>query len=125
LATTVLLADHSGVMRAAIIELLNEEPWTELVGEASTFAETVELAAALDPDVVLLDLQMGDQSASLAQFNKVRLAPCIIAFSVRNDEEAHSLAASFGARVCLDKSELRKKLIPMIKGYCSDAAKTA
>jgi len=40
----VLLADDSDVMRRAIVKLLNEEPSTELVGEAKRFAETIQLA---------------------------------------------------------------------------------
>ena len=34
LSIKVLLADDSDVMRRAIVKLLNEEPSTELVGEA-------------------------------------------------------------------------------------------
>ena len=54
----VLLADDSDVMRRAIVKLLNEEPSTELVGEAKGFAETIQLANELKPDVLVMDLHM-------------------------------------------------------------------
>jgi DNA-binding NarL/FixJ family response regulator len=44
LSIKVLLADDSEVIRSAIVKLLNEEPSTELVGEAKGFAQTIQLA---------------------------------------------------------------------------------
>jgi DNA-binding NarL/FixJ family response regulator len=41
----LVLADDSDVMRPAIVRLLNDEPRIELVGEATSFAETLQLAA--------------------------------------------------------------------------------
>ncbi len=43
----VLLADDSDIIRGAIIRTLNEEPGLEVVGEAASFADAVELIAAL------------------------------------------------------------------------------
>jgi DNA-binding NarL/FixJ family response regulator len=42
----VLVADDNDVMRGAIVNLLNEEPSTELMGEAKGFAQTIQLAYA-------------------------------------------------------------------------------
>ena len=98
----VLLADDSDVMRCAIVKLLNEEPSTELVGEAKGFAETIHLANVLKPDVLLMDLHMNDEREYSPESVRVQLsmyAGCIVAISVWNDEKAKALAERFGARV--------------------------
>jgi two-component system response regulator DevR len=114
----VLLADDSDVMRHVIAKLLNEEPSTELVGEAKGFAETIQLANALKPDVLLLDLHMSDEREYPPELVKAQLsmhAGCIVAISVWNDEKAKALAERFGARVLLDKANLYAELISAIK----------
>ncbi|HEU0053468.1 MAG TPA: response regulator transcription factor [Longimicrobium sp.] len=54
----ILLADDHAVMRAGLRALLAAEPDLEVVGEAATGEEAVERAAALRPDVVVMDLAM-------------------------------------------------------------------
>ena len=54
----VLLADDNGVMRPVVAKVLREGPAVELVGEATRLAETLQMAAALKPDVLLLELHM-------------------------------------------------------------------
>ena len=58
MAVEILLADDHGVLRAGLRALLNGEPDLEVVGEAATGDEVVRLAADLEPDIVLLDLNM-------------------------------------------------------------------
>ncbi|MEV6524880.1 response regulator transcription factor [Longispora sp. NPDC051575] len=55
----VLLVDDHPVVRAGLRALLTGQPGLEVIGEASTGEEGVALAAALRPDVVLMDLQLG------------------------------------------------------------------
>jgi DNA-binding NarL/FixJ family response regulator len=59
-ATTirVLLADDHRLVRQGLAELLNREPDVELIGESSDGLETVALARALRPDVVVMDVGM-------------------------------------------------------------------
>ncbi|MDP9371710.1 MAG: response regulator transcription factor, partial [Chloroflexota bacterium] len=54
----VLIADDHPVFRFGLRALLASEPHTEVIGEATTGDEAIELAAALQPDVVLMDLNM-------------------------------------------------------------------
>ncbi len=114
----VLLADASDVMRPVIARVLREELLVELVGEASSFAEVLQLTAALKPDIVLLELHMPDESEFPAEIvsRQIRLqAACIIAISLWNDSEAQALAKNLGAVKLLDKSKLFSELIPTIK----------
>lgn len=54
----VLLADDHPVFRYGMRAILGAEPDTELVGEATNGEEAVALAADLQPDVVLMDINM-------------------------------------------------------------------
>ena len=55
---TVLIADDHPVVRQGLRVLLSLHPDIEVVGEAGDGAEAVELAAAVAPDVILLDLKL-------------------------------------------------------------------
>jgi len=54
----VLVADDQALFRAGLTRLLEEDPRVQIVGQAGDGAEAVELAGALKPDVVLMDLKM-------------------------------------------------------------------
>jgi NarL family two-component system response regulator LiaR len=54
----VLIADDHAILRKGIRALLGTEPDIEVVGETADGLETVNQAAALRPDVILMDLVM-------------------------------------------------------------------
>ncbi|MDP8939755.1 MAG: response regulator transcription factor [Actinomycetota bacterium] len=54
----VLIADDHPLFRAGMSGLLDSVPDTEVVGEASTGREAVEMAKTLAPDVILMDIKM-------------------------------------------------------------------
>jgi DNA-binding NarL/FixJ family response regulator len=57
-AVTVLTVDDQAVFRRAVGDLIAATPGFEEVGQAASGAEALELAAALHPDLVLLDVRM-------------------------------------------------------------------
>ena len=112
----VLLADDSEIMREAIKKLLEDEPRIHIVGEASSFGTAMQLVADVKPDILLLDLHMPQKRDLPAPMVKSQLN-CIeytLAISFANDEEAKSLAASYGAVALLDKMGLYTELLPAI-----------
>lgn len=54
----VLLADDQALMRTGFRMILDTEPGIEVVGEASDGRAAITQARALQPDVVLMDVQM-------------------------------------------------------------------
>src|SRR5689334_3922798 len=54
----VLIADDHGVVRKGIRAFLATKPEVEVIGEAADGGEAVRMAAALRPDVILMDLVM-------------------------------------------------------------------
>ncbi len=115
----VLLADDSDVARRAIRGLLEENPMIELVGEAVSFAQTIQMTNDLKPQVVLMDLHMKDQATITIEDMKTQLDGLIVAMSIANDGETKALADSFGAVTLLDKTELVDELIPTIEKLAS------
>jgi len=57
-AIRVLLVDDHAILRGGLKALLNLEPDLEVAGEAATGEEAVELARALRPHVIVMDLAM-------------------------------------------------------------------
>ena len=55
----IIIADDHPVVRAGLRALLNTADDIDVVGEAATPDEAVALAATLNPDLVLMDLQFG------------------------------------------------------------------
>lgn len=54
----VVVADDQGMVRSGFSTLLNAQPDIEVIGEAANGREAVDRAAALRPDVILMDVRM-------------------------------------------------------------------
>lgn len=54
----VLLVDDHAMVRAGLQRLLDQKPDIEVIAEAETGDAAVELAAELNPDVILMDVSM-------------------------------------------------------------------
>ncbi len=61
----VLVDDHQ-VVRLGLRALLDSEPDISVVGEASTVAEALGVVDQLQPDIVLMDIRLPDQSGIAA-----------------------------------------------------------
>ncbi|NUR84164.1 MAG: response regulator transcription factor [Nonomuraea sp.] len=71
----LFLVDDHPVVRAGIKALLAGEPDLEIVGEAETAEDAVRLIALREPDVVLMDLQLGDGPDGVEATRRVRELP--------------------------------------------------
>ena len=117
----VSIADDNEIVRSALVRLTADADLA-VVGETTTFAETLELVDGLKPDIVLLDLHMPDEKNYLPGNLKLEVlqnAGCILAISVWNDYEAKAPAEQFGAKALIDKARLFSDLIPAIKAFPS------
>lgn len=97
---TVLIADDHPVFRKGLRALIASIPAAELVGEATTGEEAAELAEKLQPDVVLMDLQMPGGGGLPAIRKIVQTSPHIRILVVTMFEDSDSVFAAMrgGAR---------------------------
>jgi DNA-binding NarL/FixJ family response regulator len=111
---TLLLADDNEIVRKAVAQLLSNFPGVQLLAEAGSFRQMMELMFELQPDVVLMDVHMADEISPSEV--KACLVDCqLIAISVWPDKETALLATAFGAATLLDKSNLASELLPLLE----------
>ena len=68
----ILVADDFRLLREDMIELLNKQSDMEVVGEAATGKEIVELAKNIPYDLILMDIEMEQVNAGVVATEKIR-----------------------------------------------------
>lgn len=58
----IVLADDHEIVRLGLMTLLQDYDWLEIVGEAGSAQETVNLVERLSPNVVVMDIRMPGES---------------------------------------------------------------
>jgi DNA-binding NarL/FixJ family response regulator len=96
----VLIADDHPVFRFGLRALLGAEPDTEVVGEATTGDDAVRLVSSLQPDVVLMDVNMPGINGIEATRRIVETAPKVkvIMLTMFDDDDSVFAAMRAGAR---------------------------
>ena len=114
---TVLIADDHPLFRKGLRALLQSMPDIELVGEAKSGEEAVEMAAALQPDVVLMDLQMPEGSGLMATREVTKTSPNVrvLVVTLFEDDESIFAALRAGARGYLLKDAEEEEMIRAIR----------
>lgn len=113
----VLIADDHKIVRDGLRLLLDSEPDIEIVAEAETGRETLELIAKSSPDVVLLDLRMPDMDGYevLDAVGEMEHPPGIVVLTMNDDLAFVRRAIQLGADGFLVKSVGRDELIRALR----------
>src|SRR6185436_5015181 len=113
----VLIVDDQSLIRVGIQALLQRKPDIEVVGHASDGEEALRQIAALDPDVVLMDIRMPGMDGVEATRQLVARgtrAGIIILTTFQDDANVFSALAA-GARGYLLKDTDHKQLAEAIR----------
>jgi DNA-binding NarL/FixJ family response regulator len=115
---TVLIVDDHPSFRASARATLESEGF-DVIGEAADGAAALEAVRALQPDVIVLDVQLPDMTgfdvcAALAARNGGR--PEIILVSSRDASDYGELVAASCARGFVPKGELSGELVASLLG---------
>lgn len=115
----VMLADDETLFRDVIKERLKAETDVEIVGEAPTGPEAVRLAAALKPEVILMDINLPDMNGIDATIEIRKILPGVKVLMVSAyTDEAHVVAAVHaGAYGYISKKLPASELVRALKSF--------
>lgn len=127
----ILLADDHAVVREGLRALLAFQPGMEVVGEAADGKQAVALAAALSPDVVLLDISMPVMDGIEAAAKLRRAMPDLLILMVSINDDPGNILDAFkaGADGYVIKDEAAEQLVGALESvsrrslYCSNAVR--
>jgi DNA-binding NarL/FixJ family response regulator len=113
----ILLAEDLTLLRQALRTILDLEPGLEVVGEAANGVEAVDLALELQPDIVLMDIQMPQESGvqATSRICAARSTTKVIVLTTFDYEEYVFEAVKSGAMGYLLKDVPAPELIDTIR----------
>ncbi len=113
----ILLAEDQTLLRQALRTILDLEPGLEVVGEAANGVEAVDLALELQPDIVLMDIQMPRESGvqATSRICAARSTTKVIVLTTFDYEEYVFEAVKSGAMGYLLKDVPAPELIDTIR----------
>ena len=111
-SVTVLTVDDQAVFRRAVRDLIAATPGFEEVGQAASGAEALELAGALRPDLVLLDVRMDDMDGiETAQRLLASGCEAVLVLVSLNDVPEAASAVAGGVAAHVRKQELSTRTL--------------
>ncbi len=113
----MLVAEDHPLFRKGVISLLSAVPEFEVVGEAATGEEAASRVAELQPDVVLMDLQMPGVGGIEATRRIVWESPSVrvLVVTLFEDDDSVFMALRAGARGYILKDADEEELVRAIK----------
>jgi DNA-binding NarL/FixJ family response regulator len=114
----ILLVDDHEVLRKGIRSTLDGQ-W-EICGEAASGLEAIEKAAALKPDLVLMDVSMPEMNGIEATKQVLKVVPGmkVVIFTMHDSPGMVEAAKAAGANACLTKTvpadELRRVIAEVL-----------
>ncbi|WP_327400205.1 response regulator transcription factor [Streptomyces sp. NBC_01288] len=117
----LLLCDDHAVVRAGLRALLSSAEGIEVVGEAGSGEEALALAARVRPDVVLMDLQLGDGMDGVTATRKLTAGdgPRVLVLTMFDTDADITRAVEAGATGYLLKAERPEELFTAIHSAAS------
>lgn len=113
----VVLADDHTVVRAGLKAVLGAARDIDVIGEASSGREAVQLAERLDPDLVVMDLDMGEGGglAATKEIVEKKLRSRVLVLTMHAEEEYLIPVLEAGAVGYLVKSAADRELVDAVR----------
>jgi DNA-binding NarL/FixJ family response regulator len=115
----VLIADDHRIIREGLCRLLESQDGFRVVGKAPDGATAVQMADALEPDLVLMDYEMPEKNGveAIQEIRKSHPDMVVIAFSMHDDGSVEQAMLDAGAAVHVSKSRSTSELLSAIREH--------
>jgi DNA-binding NarL/FixJ family response regulator len=112
-----MLVDDSPYFLEAAQDYLQIQDSIEVVGFATHAEDALEKSIALNPQVILLDINLGERSGLdlIPFFNEHLPNAKIIVLTIMESESYRAAAMQAGAHAFVSKSKMKTELIPLMK----------
>jgi len=119
-AVRILVADDHEIVRRGLRALLESQPNWEVVGEAVTGRDAVELARQFTPQVAILDVGMPDLNGLEATRQILKTVPQteVLILTMHESEQVIREVLDAGARGYVLKSDAGRDLIAAVDALC-------
>ena len=113
----ILVADDHPVVRDGLVAMLGTQADFQVVGEATTGPEVIQQVAALQPDVVLLDLEMPEMDGVevLHRLRQQNLEARAVVFTAFDTDDRIVGAVQAGAQGYLLKGSPREEIFQAVR----------
>jgi DNA-binding NarL/FixJ family response regulator len=120
----LLIADDHEPFRDGLRALLMSAPDIELIGEAANGDEAIAMAARLQPDVILMDINMPGVNGIEATRQILHTSPhiSVLILTMFEDDDSVFAALRAGARGYILKGALKAELLRAIRGVSNGEA---
>ena len=118
----VLLVDDHAMVREGVRASLESHGDFEVIGEASNGTEAIEFARRLQPDAIVMDVNMPGMNGIEATQRIMTTSPpvCIIGLSVNTDDVTRKAMLEAGARAFLYKDVAAVELCRLLEELMKD-----
>lgn len=115
---TVLIADDSAFVRTALYEILEREPDFHVCAVVENGREAIEEACRLQPDLIVLDLNMPVMNGLEAARVLRRMMPSVplVIYSATPNEVSQQAAQAIGISGLISKTDRVSVLINTVRG---------
>lgn len=120
----LLLVDDHALFREGLISLLSYQDDFTVIGEAEDAESALAQAHALEPDIVLMDIELpGEDGVSATRRLKMEMPTITVAMlTVRDDSETLFEAIKAGAQGYLVKNVRSRELLEQLRGLARGEA---
>lgn len=118
----VLIVDDYEFWRYCVVLMLKQHPEFEIAGEGADGLDAIDMSAALQPDIVVLDLGLPEVNGFEAarEIRRVSARTKIVFLSQTRNLDLMDEARSLGAHGFVSKTDAAHQLIPALKSALAD-----
>lgn len=115
--TSILIVEDHDLVRTGLKNILSAEPGLKIVGETSTGEEAIRLARDLEPDVILMDVELPGLSGleTTERILKVQSRVRVVVLTAHSEPPLPARLLDIGASGYLTKACSARELVNAVK----------